>query len=349
MLKKYRLHHRKHTGKLLHHRHTHYPALLLLVLIAGLLLFMTNRIAGAADILVNATVPAPIPTGAPAFTSPADGTTTDDASIDFKGTCPIITPAVIIALYDGTTLLGSGICDADGTFAVTASLTSGTHEVVATVVTITGDNGESSAPLHITYTPPLSPVNPVSPTPSAPSSGSTTGPIPEAGTIAPLDIITEKPFITFDASLQTDWNVHFTGGVAPYTVTIAWGDGHIDTRSVPNNDLQAFTHRFKSNRLYTVTVTLKDQSGLALTRYYVAMRVNGAPTAHSTTQNTLAGLLDSPIVDPFWAAWIIYLCLLTTMLLMWRYEHTHYPSRVIGVPLHYPWQKTHKHPLTPKH
>ena len=178
MARKFKLHHRKHTGKLLHHRHTHYPALLALVVIAGILVFCSGRIARADDLLLTATVPAPIPTGAPAFTSPSDNTVTHDPTVQFKGTCPVITPAIIVVLYEGTTQLGSGICSPEGTFQVTASLTTGLHTIVATVVTITNGVGESSPPFHITYQPA-----------STPSGSPTT---PRADAIAPLDIISEN-------------------------------------------------------------------------------------------------------------------------------------------------------------
>lgn len=335
----YKLHPHKHTGKLIHHRHTSYPVLVALIVIVGILIGLTGRIASADDLLVTATVPAPIPVGAPVFTSPEDGTVTEDPSVTFEGTCPIITPAVIIALYEGPTLLGSGICEASGTFEVTASLTPGAHTIAATVVTITGDNGESSQPLHITYTPKAPPValtNPSTPSnPKDPTTGS--GPIPDASALAPLDIVSDKPFVTFSAELKATWRASFRGGQAPYRVTIAWGDGTVDTQAVTSSEFQTFTHTYKANRLYTLSVTLKDQSGLSLTRYYVAMRNNGAPV--SSTSTSFATYIDSPIINQFWALWTIYLCLLLMLLLMWRYEHAHYPKGLVGVPLHYPWQK----------
>lgn len=331
-------HHHKHTGKLIHHRHTSYPVLFGLALIVGGLIFATNRIANADDLLVTATVPAPIPVGAPAFTTPADNTETDKPTVNFAGTCPIIAPAVIITLYEGSTLLGSGICENDGTFAVTASLTPGAHTIVATVVTITGDNGETSDPLHITYIPPPTPATPSIPTTSSPRTGANN---PGGGNIAPLDIIGEKPFITFRSNLKAEWRGRFAGGIPPYAVTINWGDGKSDTYKVSGNDLQVFTHQYRQNRLYAFSVTVQDNGGLSLKRNYVAMRNGGVPTG-AYTQNNFASFIDSTYIDPY-IAWIaIYLCLLMTMLMMWRYEHIHYPYHVIGVPVHYPWQKQAK-------
>lgn len=341
-------HHHKHTGKLIHHRHTSYPVLLALMVIVGGLIFLTDRVAKADDLIVTATVPAPIPVGTPVFTAPDEGTVTDTDSVNFAGTCPIITPAVIIALHDGSTLLGSGLCQNDGTFAVTASLTSGTHTIIATVVTITGDNGESSTPLHITYTPPPVPVTPSTPSsPARPHTPANTN-TPSDVSIAPLDIISEKPFIAFKSNLKAEWRGRFAGGVPPYVVTINWGDGKSDIYNVSGNDLQVFTHQYRQNRLYAFSITVQDNSGLSLKRNYVAMQSSGAPSG-AYTQNNFASFVDSTYIDPYVATIGVYLCLLLTMLMMWRYEHIHYPYRVIGVPVHYPWQaKSHSKKHTKK-
>ena len=310
------------------------------MILVGGLIFLTDRVAKAEDLLVTATVPAPIPAGAPVFTSPSDNTVTDTPTVDFQGTCPIITPSVIIALYEGSTLLGSGICQNDGTFAVNASLAPGAHTIVATVVTITGDNGESSDPLHVTYTPPTPPVAPTTPSrpTTPPASRANT---PSDSTVATLDILGEKPFIAFKSDLKAEWHGRFAGGVPPYTIIINWGDSTSDAYKVSGNDLQVFAHQYRQNRLYAFSITVEDSSGLSLKRNYVAMQANGAPTG-AYTQNNFASFIDSTYIDPS-IAWIaIYLCLLMTMLMMWRHEHNHYPYRVIGVPLHYPWQKSHR-------
>ena len=325
-----------------------------LILIVGILVGLTGRIASADDLLVTATVPAPIPAGAPEFTSPEDGTVTDTSSVRFEGTCPIITPAIIVALYEGSTQMGSGICETDGTFAVTASLTPGTHSIVATVVTITGGVGQSSAPLTITYTPPI-PVTPVTPTtpdsPSAPTNPTRpTAPPTNDDAAAPLEIVSEKPFITFGVDLNATWKVSFRGGSQPYTVIINWGDGTIQTLTITSSDFQNLSHIYRTNRVYTVTATVQDSHGRTIIRSYAAMRTNGAPV--SRTGTSFATLIDSPLVNPFWAAWIIYLCLLLTMLLMWRYEHIHFTKGLIGIPLHNPWQKnsrSKKHFSKPVH
>lgn len=320
MARKFNLHHRKHTGKLLHHRHTHYPALLAMLAIAVILIFFTGRIAQADDLLLTATVPAPIPAGAPTFTSPSDNTVTTTPSVQFEGTCPVITPAIVVVLYEGTTQLGSGICSADGTFQITASLTPGLHSLVATVVTITNGVGESSPPFHITYRP------------TSASTGSGTD------TVAPLDIISEKPFLTFSRQLPAEWSGRFAGGVPPYAITIDWGDGTIEHRSVHGNDLQTFTHRYSRLQTYTVSITLSDQSGLSLTRQYVAVSPASFPVGTSNAPN-IGAMLDIVQIDPYSAIYLIYLCILLLMLLMWRNEHLRHMQRPGLAPLYYPWQR----------
>lgn len=340
-------HHHKHTGKLLHHRHTSYPVLFGLVIVVGILIGLTGRIASASDLIVTATVPAPIPVGAPVFTTPTEGSTTNASSVQFAGTCPVINPAIIVALYEGSTLLGSGVCHTDGTFQVTASLSSGAHTIIATIVTITGDSGESSTPFHVTYTVPT-PATPTTPTePSMPSLVTNT-PTDEA--IAPLDMISEKPFITITASRHAEWRGRFAGGVTPYIVTILWGDGGRETRHITSNDEQVFSHVYQNDPVYTASLTITDESGLSLTRNYAAVRIGGtATTATNNTASPVATILDNPIHDPIVTSWVVYTSMLVPMVMMWRYEHIHYPYKVIGRPLRYAWQKAARPRVKIKH
>src|SRR5882757_4742169 len=115
-----RLHPHKHTGKLLHHRHTSYRALAVLLLLTGGILVRTEwsmrQVAAADSLFVFATVPAPIPTMGPVILVPTDGSLTHDPNITVSGTCEAMTPATTIAIYSNGTLLGSAPCAPDGTF-----------------------------------------------------------------------------------------------------------------------------------------------------------------------------------------------------------------------------------------
>ena len=98
----------------------------------------------ASNLMVTATVPAPIPDGAPIITTPMDGATVQTQNITVSGLCPVITPAVIITIYNDNVFAGSAICSADGKFSVPIVISYGDHTLLAKVVTITGGEGKTS-------------------------------------------------------------------------------------------------------------------------------------------------------------------------------------------------------------
>ena len=334
MHRSFKLHQRRHTGKLIHHRHTSYLALVLVVVSAGLCMLLTDSQARAADLAVTATVPAPIPTGAPVFTMPANNTTVENPEVHFEGICPVIDPAVIIALYDGSDMIGSTSCQTDGTFALDATLYEGTRSIIATVVTITGDTGESSSPLTITYTPASPPVVPSPATPSTPPTTSTKPRPTISSLIKPLRIVSNSQFIAFGKRSMAVWKGSFTEGNAPYKVTIDWGDGETETYTVADHEQQTYVHVYKDERNYDATITAVDRDGRSLT-IHVAV-VNISPVAKNADLGSLAASGGTNVTG--YTFTVLYLSLLVAVLWLWRYEFlTH--RKVVAVPVHYSWQK----------
>jgi hypothetical protein len=334
MHRSFKLHHRRHTGKLIHHRHTSYLALVIVLVSAGLCMMLTDSQAHAADIAVTATVPAPIPTGAPVFTLPVNNTVVDNPAVHFEGICPVIDPAVIIALYEGGNLLGSASCQTDGTFAVDASLTEGIHSIVAAVVTITGDNGKSSDPLNITYTPPSPPVVPSPGTPSTPPITSKQTRPTISSLIKPLRIISNSQFIAYGKRSMAVWKGSFTEGNAPYKVTINWGDGQQQTYTVTDHEPQTYLHAYKEDRNYDATITATDRDGRTQTIHIAVVSLTQvarkADTGSLVTGNGSAS--NGRILT------VVYLSLTVSVLWLWRFEFLQH-RKVVGVPVHYGWQK----------
>lgn len=342
------LHHHKHTGRLIHHRHTSYWALALLVLLSGLLAFGIDRTARADTLFVSATVPAPIPTDAPAFDPQFASLITTSPDLEITGTCPVITPAVIIGLYRGSELLGSSVCGVDGRFAATVTLNPGTQEIIARVVTITGQYGQSSSPATITYTPPIPPTPPTPPTKtnSGAQSGGDSGASANqstnvgAGALSPrlLTIELDQPFVKYLPDVVTLIRVRFEGGTPPYTVTVDWGDGRSSQETLSRDGTYTFSHIYGEGDSRLVSITARDNGGLSLTRRYAA--VNAAP-ASAHTNFTLAGLLDGISPNTLLLTLSLYGALFASVLLLWRYELIHYRKRV-GLPTHYHWQRARK-------
>lgn len=342
-----KLHHRKHTGKLIHHRHTSYWALTFFVLVSGAFTVCIDRMVMADTLVVSATVPAPIPSDPPVFTSPDSGYVSSKAELSFTGTCPVITPAVIITLYSGTILLGSAQCNPSGEFAITGTLVPGTQSVTAKVITITGQDGQTSTPLSVTYTPvPKPPVTPPKVTrtsfrqPQPPVTieepAVTT---PESPTADPVILAPNTSFITYRPGVGTDIGITFTGGSKPYKVTLDWGDGTKETKQIPDHQLYTFSHVYETKGSYVLLVTTIDATGTVTTTHYAVIDLspNIAPAG-----TTAASLLDELSTHIMTVPLVLYLSLLAAVLVLWRYEHTHHRQRV-GIPTHYHWQRKKLH------
>src|SRR5665647_2236349 len=309
-----KLHHHKHTGKLLHHRHTSYRALLLIMAISGVFMLATSQLVRAGDYIVTATVPAPIPSGAPIITSPPDGTTITTPNVTIEGTCPIILPAIIITLHDGSTLLGSGQCTPVGTFSVPVSLQERTYSIVATVVTITGDNGESSLPHTLTYKAPTSSSS-TNPSKSTSTSSNSGKPRETTTASAGLEILSDKPFVVYGSVSDAVWSGYFKGGTTPYVITISWGDGSTQTYKNVGRDRQIYSHRYNRLKAYQITVTVKDAADRSISQTFAAATPiifdNGSAGAGIT--QTMGGLHISTTI----LLYAFYFALLGLLFVLW--------------------------------
>ncbi len=327
-----KLHHHKHTGHLIHHRHTSYWALIILVILSGACTLLIQRVSWADTLDVSATVPAPIPSIAAAFLPKFHQFHTAESTVTLEGTCPVIMPAVIIALYSGPVLLGSGICQANGTFAISVALQLGTHTIVAQIVTVTGQTGPTSTPISVTYTPP----SPATPSPSTPTKAASYTPLDTNGHMlaSVLAITTTQSFMTYRPGVASSFEAHFDGGTLPYQVTITWGDGTSETFTITDHEVQAFRHTYHQAATSPLAITMTDAANRSLTRYYATVNVIPSATHFITTP---ADWIDQLSTNIFVMSLSLYLALGACLIYLWHYEHTRYRKR-IGLPTHYRWQ-----------
>jgi hypothetical protein len=333
MHKKLRLHHHKHTGKLLHHKHTSYHALLLVLAIAGVFMVSFNRMAQAADFEVSAIVPAPLPNDPAVITTPADGSVVTTSSVTVGGTCPVITPAIIVVLYESSTFMGSDTCSVDGTFAVPTTFSPGSHTLTATVMNFTGQSGATSTPVTFTYTPPPAPTLPTPNAPTPPVGGATPTPKPNPSPVSvptsPLEIVSERPFILFGRNRDAVWHGTVQGGTTPYTLTVSWGDGETQKLQGLSSEKLSLSHRYQKSGIYQITLQLTDASGQTVTRSLVAL----SPYAFSLYQNTpslFGGLGGGTVLFP-WVLYWLYGLLVLLLLWLWQRERLRHVHTLVFV------------------
>lgn len=123
----------KHTGKLVHFRHTSHLPLMLGLTVLGFFLFASGYVtAGAADhsgiVSIGAIVPGPPPSVGAVITSPVNGLeVADQSTIEVGGTCPNET---FIVIKNNGVLAGSTACS-EGVFALEIELAAGENIISA--------------------------------------------------------------------------------------------------------------------------------------------------------------------------------------------------------------------------
>ena len=271
--KKLHLQHHRHTGRLLHHKHTSYRGLaVVLGLSTAFIIGLTSLARATADSLyVYARIPAPVPTTAPVITDPNSNRTTSKAPLTVSGVCPVIDPKVIIVILDNGSEAGSGACDANNNFQISITLQPGANLLVARSFTITGDSGPDSGPVTVTYNPPVPP-------PALGSSGNN---------VSPLDLTIDESFMTFSREKDALWIGSIIGGTPLYSLRINWGDGVQNNYTLATAGQHTATHHYSTLKPYDVIFYLSDHSGQHLIRHYAAVPgyVPPAVTSPLTTLN----------------------------------------------------------------
>ncbi len=291
-------------------------------------MLLTNRMAQAADYVVTAKISAPLPAGAPVITSPTDGTVFDTPAVTINGTCPVSTPAILVVIYEGTNALGTTQCSAFGTFSVPITLHAGAQQLVATVMNITDDVGDSSMPFTLSYIPKsaIESTVPTSNTPSASAKPDERHSTPRGSGEQELEIRSHSPFIIYGPSKPAIWRGSFAGGQAPYTANIAWGDGTTTWLKGVGSEPQEVSHSYSEVKsAYRVTITLRDSAGHELQMRLLAV----SPSA-------VGGTLATPAISsqPLFSGFLYLLYLLTLLVLgaLWAIEHRQ-ARRFVPVPV----------------
>lgn len=293
-------------------------------------------LASADTITVGAKVPASIPSGTPTIDSPQDGATIHTGQLTVSGTCPISDPAVIIAIYDSGTFIGSSSCDTNGNYSVEVTLGYGPHTLIATVVTVTNDVGQSSSPVTVTYPQPPQPPQPSpSTTPEKPSEVlPPSTPVPEVPPLAPVPrIIPAQTFVSIASNGKVTWSGKVEGGTPPYNLRADWGDGSADQRAVHDHSLQTFTHTYKTSHVYALLIKATDAKGITTVLQSAAVTTE--------VQQRVVDKAKYNDIPPFIAfvsknAGYISIGLLSGLVFLWYLEHGH--KLLLG-----------KHRLRPRH
>jgi hypothetical protein len=339
------LHPHKHTGKLLHHRHTSYRALFVILALTGAVMMTPVGMTQAADYSVTAVVPAPLPAAPAIITSPSDNDTITQSNTIVKGDCPVIVPPIIVTLYEGSTFLGSQQCTSDGKFAIPVSFEPGRHTIEARVINFTGQTGATSSPVFIIYghaaPTSSSAVNSGSGSSfssSSDSNGSTTETdMVQTPSLYP-QITSDNPVILFGPTKPAVWTGTLKGGTPPYSVTVYWGDGTVKRLKNWNEGQQTIKHSYAEARTYEVKIELRDATGYAVTTSITA--ISPAEWSAYTPIPGVgglaggsggSGLLGALNVSHTWILYTLYITTVVVLTMLWHIERSHFARQYVPV------------------
>lgn len=187
-------------------------------LVFGVLLSLTMGLAlgrtYAATYDVTAQVAAPLPTSVvPDIVSPGDGVTQTSNLVVITGTCPVVDPALIVILVRNNQTIGSGLCEASGTFNILVGLVLGENIIFPKFMTVTGQLSGFGEPLRLYYVP-------------AESESSANKLIANPKDLSTsLYVHFDYDFVQVSSGAKTNLQVTVGGGVAPYRLVVHWGDG----------------------------------------------------------------------------------------------------------------------------
>lgn len=235
----------------------------IIFLIAGTMLFVASS-AQAANYNVNAVVPADPPTVPSQITVPSNGFTTTTNSVGVGGTCQMMSPAIIVSIWRNGASIGSVPCSPDGTFFVIIGLALGNNTLLPRSSSITGQFGVDGAAVNVTYAVPpvVSEPTPVAPTSTNEQSASTPTPLNQEPVTSPI-ISSQEPFYYFESGTDVVLKLVITEGQSPYTMTVDWGDGSVETKTIPQSGPVELRHRYARPATYTIRAQITDVKGVS--------------------------------------------------------------------------------------
>jgi hypothetical protein len=281
-----------------------WPLFIFLMLCAGVFLVASTFNVGADDIFVTAKIHGPAVTSPAIITSPANGSYFTSVPVLVKGQCP--QNAVYVVIYRNNLMDGAAICDSQRNFQIFVDLFNGQNSLVAHSFNVTDDEGPVSATTTVYYNP------------------STPGPN-QSGNVAPLALTTNFVYKGYYVGQELSWPVSISGGLAPYAVSIDWGDTNRDliSRSAPGdfNITHTYTSHGNYKNSYEIKITASDNDAQkAYLQFFVIVNTpaGAVPTAGNIFNKPSPGLGNKNWLFFVWPAYSLILIL---TLSFWLGEH----------------------------
>jgi len=248
----------------------------------------------AATYDVTAKVHAPLSSQPAIINSPVNGFVTSTRRQVISGSCPTLNPQLFVLLWRGNDLLGSTVCSG-GNFAIEITLVQGSNNIIPKLKNVTNDAGVDGIPVTVIYDP--------SKTPTAETfEGEQTTPEPTSTSItqSQLTVIPENDFVLIMPSGEASLTINIKDGEAPYTMTIDWGDGTIETLSFDTGGEKTLKHTFSSAHDSSISIKITDKNGrtysLVLGAETSSPYTTTTPTTKPEKSNIIKILTSAPVI-----------------------------------------------------
>ena len=297
-----------HTGRSIHRRHTSHGVLFVALLLTGILLFnnlgalRAYGLTGGGSQTVSVNVLGKPPTIGANITYPTTNTTTKSSQIQVVGTCQ---PSTLVATYNNGIFAGSSMCSAGGDYATIIQLIVGLNILQSQDYDGLNQPGPVTAQVQISREQNLVPS--ISVNPNIPVIAKKPADI--AQSLAPPVVEPAAQPVTnpcFDTSKTDSLNlanptiianciqrsifagdtitlpVRIIGGTAPYALSVDWGDGLTDLKTVLDTSYHDYQHTYKTAGIINIYLKTTDAKGLT-SFLQTVVQVNGIPAAGTAT------------------------------------------------------------------
>jgi len=332
-----------HTGRSVAHHHTSHGVLLVALLLTGILLFSNLgalRVAGltnSASKTITVNITGDPPTVGADITFPFNNSSTRSSQIAVSGTCEAST---LVATYRNGVFAGSSMCTSSGNYSTPIQLNLGTNTLQSQNYDLMNQPGPVTAqvsiirledPIVATTTPPQAPTPPVvkeiattktdidpTPTPiviTEPATQPAENPCYD--TSKNTETASANPTIIANcinrsiyAGQKIILPIRVTGDHAPFSLSINWGDGITELKTVADTDYHDYEHIYQKAGIIDVALKTTDAKGETSFLQTVVQVNNDAPASPigasgSTFATITAGLrsiwTEAP-VPLYWAA-----------------------------------------------
>lgn len=276
------------------YRHVTLVAVFVLVVLSG----AVSQRARADTYQVSASIHAPTSPYPAVITQPVSGSTVIGNAVQaVSGTCPVLSPQLIVLLWRDSAFLGSVPCGPGGTFSLNVTLLPGANTITPKLKNITNDPGVDGSPVTVTY----SNASPVRQTiTNYDTDDINKNRDTQSGSSLKLE--SEKEFLLVAPDGTVILTITIKDGKSPYVMTVDWGDGTSSTYRYKDAGKKTIEHKYKDNAAHTVTVRTTDKNGQVVSLVLGAVAGTPVVTDKKAAQPRSSSISKYVLISVFIAA-----------------------------------------------